>query len=80
MFAFAITVHEIFTEAKLPYWEKKNQEVLEFVKVGNRMIISEKIPKEIQDLILQCWDQDPEKRPNFVAISKMVTQVYEAIN
>ena len=61
-------------------WEMKNQEVVEFVNAGNRMMLSEKIPKAIQDLLLQCRDQDPEKRPNFVAISKMVTQVYEAIN
>ena len=58
----------------------KNSEVLEFVQAGNRMLLSENIPKEIQDLIQQCWDQDPQKRPDFVAISKLMTEISSNTN
>ena len=80
VFAFAITVHEIFNQGKLPYWELKSVEVQHFVKSGNRMTISDKLTKEIRKLIKQCWDQDPERRPNFGAISKTVTEAYDSAN
>ena len=48
VFAFAITICEIFNQGKLPYWELKNAEVMEIVKPGNRMALSTNIPKGIQ--------------------------------
>ena len=78
VFAFAITMMEIFNQGKSPYWELKNAEVVEFVKSGNRMTLSETVPKEIQELIQHCWDQDPIKRPQFSEISKLLKQIHES--
>ena len=77
VFAFAITICEIFNQGKSPYWELQNAQVVEFVKSGNRMTLSTNIPKGIQDLIHQCWDQDPVKRPTFAETSKLLKEIHE---
>ena len=75
VFAFAITMHEIYNNANQPYWQMRNVEVMEFVKAGKRLDLSKNIPKEIQQLIQQCWDQDTSKRPNFPEISKLLKEI-----
>ena len=77
VFAFAITICEIFNQGKPPYWELKNAEVVKFVGAGNRMTLSKNIPKGMQDLIQQCWDQDPVKRPTFTETSKLLKEIHE---
>ena len=75
VFAFAITMHEIYNKAEQPYWEMKNIEVVKFVKAGKRLDLSENVPKEIQQLIQQCWDQEASKRPNFTEISRLLKEI-----
>jgi hypothetical protein len=38
------------------------------VLAGQRPPVDLSVPKQLQDLISTCWDQQPEQRPTFVSI------------
>ena len=38
--------------------------------MGCRPNIPEHMPKAFQDLMVECWDTDPEKRPPFEEVLK----------
>lgn len=50
-----------------------NSEATEKVLAGYRMPCPSDCPKEIYDLILKCWRERAEERPNF-------TSVYEELS
>lgn len=68
---------EIFTGGESPYVGLKTTEVLEKIPEGFRMSIPESCPKNVFELIEQCWNQDPEKRPSFPEIEKKLKELKE---
>jgi len=36
-------------------------------------------PQEVYSIMLQCWQYDPEERPDFASIFKMLTEASEKI-
>jgi len=70
VFAFAITMIEIFTCGKVPYPDMKNDQVMEKVKEGYRMSKPKECPENVFKLMERCWNQNPKERPTFEEISK----------
>ena len=56
---------EIFSYGKTPYSACNNQETIDQVNGGYRLPIPRKCPQSAYALMLQCWDMEPAKRPNF---------------
>ncbi|BFU18361.1 protein kinase, putative [Entamoeba histolytica HM-1:IMSS-B] len=81
VFSFAITAWELFY-AKEPYSECKSVfDIKNIVINGGRLEIDEKMPDKLRSLIVNCWKQEPNERPNFLAISKSMTEICkDAIN
>ncbi|KAJ8675413.1 hypothetical protein QAD02_011199 [Eretmocerus hayati] len=44
---------------------------------GRRPPLLENCPKPIEDLIVRCWDKDPEKRPSMDEVVKIMSQLLE---
>ena len=70
VWAFGITVVEIFTDARRPYKDiNKNWEVIEKVTSGYRMSVPPDCPEDLfNSIILPCWDENPDNRPTFADI------------
>ncbi|NXC48599.1 RIPK1 kinase, partial [Penelope pileata] len=79
IYSFGIVIWAIFAN-KEPYEHGINETHIYFgIIQGNRPDIKEIIetcPKEVIDLMKQCWDQEAEKRPTFAEISKMYEPFY----
>ncbi|KAK8896552.1 hypothetical protein M9Y10_014460 [Tritrichomonas musculus] len=72
VFSFAITVTEIMN-GKNAYSESSNRYMNPFriyqgVLKGVRPEINDKVPERYQQLIEECWKQDPNARPSFELI------------
>ncbi|XP_022171653.1 discoidin domain-containing receptor 2 [Myzus persicae] len=73
VWSFAVTLWEILTFAReQPYEELSDQHVIDNVtrlyqNDGNFILLPQPIncPKEIYDLMCECWQRDDKSRPNF---------------
>jgi len=52
-----------------------NQQVVDEVEKGYRMPIPEGCPENLYHLMLQCWNENPEERPNFLQIKKELDEM-----
>ncbi|KAM7122363.1 receptor-interacting serine/threonine-protein kinase 1 isoform 3-T3 [Ciconia maguari] len=79
VYSFGIVIWAIFAN-KEPYEHGINEAQICFgIMNGNRPDIEEmtdKCPVEIIDLMKQCWEQEPEKRPTFAEISQRYKPFY----
>lgn len=56
-----------------------NSEIAKFVTKGNRPTIPGGISGELRDLITQCWDADPAKRPKFDTITEKLMALFQEL-
>lgn len=76
VYSFGITLWEM-TTGKEPF--EKYNDVKEFVtavaKFNERPTIPNGIPESLSELMRECWDKDPEKRPEFTEIVDRLSTV-----
>lgn len=69
VWSYGIVLYEIFTLGDYPYSEMKGHEVHKYVSDGHRLERTSRVSLELYDLMLQCWDQAPSRRPTFESIA-----------
>uniref|UniRef100_A0A3B1K2H7 Protein tyrosine kinase 6 n=1 Tax=Astyanax mexicanus TaxID=7994 RepID=A0A3B1K2H7_ASTMX len=65
VWSFGILLYEIFTYGGSPYPSHNNHEVFYLISSGYRMPAPPKCPPHIYDLMLKCWRESAEERPDF---------------
>ena len=75
VWSFGVLVWEIFhLGCALPYGDKNTyQEVKEFVQKGYRLSQPDYCPKNIHDLMLDCWQKSHLERPTFSQLKSLMT-------
>ena len=75
VWSFGVLVWEIFhLGCALPYGDKNTyQEVKEFVQKGCRLSKPDYCPKNIHDLMLECWQKSHLERPTFSQLKSSMT-------
>jgi fyn-related kinase len=68
VWSFGILLAELITYGRIPYPDLRNAEVIQMLKHGHRMECPSNCPEELYDLMLQCWNEDPHKRPTFESL------------
>ncbi|XP_043836302.1 leukocyte tyrosine kinase receptor isoform X5 [Dromiciops gliroides] len=66
--SFGVLLWEIFSLGYMPYPGRTNQEVLDFVIGGGRMDPPRSCPGPVYQIMTQCWQHQPDHRPNFASI------------
>lgn len=64
IWSFGILVFEIVTFGSFPYQGLSNNQVLEFVKKGNRLILPGNCPEDLCDFIHSCLSYEASDRPD----------------
>ncbi|GAB1600539.1 tyrosine-protein kinase CSK-like isoform X1, partial [Argonauta hians] len=80
VWAYGITLWEIFSLASEPYPGKSNQEVMQYVVDGGRLSSPENCPLSIFHLMTCTWDPNPDLRPPFSTIVQKLQYCYEDPN
>ncbi|CRK99865.1 CLUMA_CG013168, isoform A [Clunio marinus] len=65
VWAFAILLWEIGTLGGFPYPTVSNHELLGYLKSGERLAKPENCSDTLYELMLHCWQHDPDDRPDF---------------
>ena len=75
IWSFGIVLWEIFTFGKQPFYGMTNEAVIEFI-VNKKGIPSppSSCPFAVGNLMLQCWHNNPKKRPSFKEVHSVLLQ------
>lgn len=79
VYAFGILLHEIFT-GDVPFDGCDFYDVRRRVCAGDRpRVPTLDVPEEIQDMMVQCWDMRPERRPDFSEVLAVLHKLLERL-
>jgi len=78
VWAFGVVMWEIFSYGMIPYAGLSNVEVIEKVTIeGYRLPSPKNCPKEIYQWMLDCWNNEPEKRPSFGELYDLIERKWK---
>nr|XP_047142410.1 uncharacterized protein LOC100212647 [Hydra vulgaris] len=75
VWAYGVVLFEIITLGGTPYPGISNRELLSLLKSGYRMEKPENCSETMYDIMLQCWNEDPLKRPTFTTLRDYFDEV-----
>ena len=70
VWAYGILCWELFSGGQSPYKGFQNTRVADEVRRGYRLQRPAACPADIYQLMTNCWDHQPEKRPSFKKIDE----------
>ena len=76
VWSFGILLYEIITYGRFPYPGMTNAEVLEKIQTGYRMSCPPNSPKNLHDIMLECWRDDPNSRPTFETLQWQLEEFF----
>ena len=68
MWSFGVLIWELMSLARAPYSDIESSDVEKYLSDGYRLIQPPGCPDELYQLVLQCWQFSPEKRPDTVSL------------
>lgn len=78
VWSFGVILWEIFTYGKQPWFQLANNEVIECITQGRVLERPRLCPKEVYDMMLGCWQREPQQRLNIKDIQKMLFSLMKA--
>jgi len=76
VWSFGVLAWEIFSKGGTPYQGMTNTRARELIDSGYRMPAPDGTPDEMYQLMLRCWQYEPEDRPHFSEIHATVELLY----
>merc|ERR1711936_1215658 len=76
VWSFGVLAWEIFSKGGTPYQGMTNTRARELIDSGYRMPAPDGTPDEVYQLMLRCWQYEPEDRPHFAEIHATVDLLY----
>lgn len=76
VWSFGVLAWEIFSKGGTPYQGMTNTRARELIDSGFRMPAPDGTPDEMYQLMLRCWQYEPEDRPHFSEIHATVELLY----
>lgn len=79
VWSFGILLTELVTYGRVPYPGLSNSEVLQQVEKGMRMSHESMpgCPKQLYDIMMECWHKDPQKRLTFEALQWKLDELFD---
>ncbi|XP_048066141.1 protein-tyrosine kinase 6 isoform X1 [Megalobrama amblycephala] len=78
VWSFGVLLYEMFTYGGIPYPAFSNQEVYNLISSGYRMPVPNKCPSHIYNIMLMCWRDSADERPDFSELTKFLENLLES--
>lgn len=72
VWSYAVLVWELMTRGKIPYATVNTWEIGTILKCGIRLEKPETCPDFLYKLMTSCWSRDPDQRPTFADLVKLI--------
>ncbi|RXG59327.1 Tyrosine-protein kinase Fer [Armadillidium vulgare] len=79
VWSFGVLCWEVFSYGEVPYQGYSNTKAREMIDSGYRMLAPNRCPDEMYQLMLRCWQYDPEARPHFPEAYNAIKSLYDAV-
>lgn len=80
VWSFGVTMWEAFSYGGKPYKKIKGQEVLEFIRSGQRLACPAGCPERMYALMMECWTVKTENRPDFQKVEESMRSFHFSIS
>ncbi|XP_056148605.1 tyrosine-protein kinase Lyn [Lampris incognitus] len=78
MWSFGVLLYEIITYGKIPYPGMTKVDVMTMIQRGYRMPQPENCPAELYNIMMSCWNSNPDDRPTFDYMQSVLDDFYTA--
>ncbi|KAH9368919.1 hypothetical protein HPB48_007087 [Haemaphysalis longicornis] len=75
VWSYGILAWEIYSLGASPYCGMSNSRARELIDTGYRLPAPEKVPDTVYQLMLRCWEYNPDKRPTFQEIHQTLVNI-----
>ncbi|XP_018425474.1 PREDICTED: tyrosine-protein kinase ZAP-70 isoform X2 [Nanorana parkeri] len=79
VWSFGVTMWEAFSYGQKPYKKLKGTQVIEFIEKKERLACPAQCPKEMYELMLDCWIYKMDDRPNFENVENRMRLYYYSV-
>ncbi|XP_063548484.1 tyrosine-protein kinase Shark [Cydia strobilella] len=80
VWSYGVTLWEMFSYGKQPYGDMRGTEAIQIVESGGRLERPEECPDEIYQVMLDCWEYNPDRRPTFGLLVDVFSQHPDYVN
>ncbi|XP_074634457.1 uncharacterized protein LOC141893000 [Acropora palmata] len=70
VWSYGVVLYEIFTIGGSPYPRVDGRKVVNLLQEGYRMQRPEHVDKKLYQLMMNCWQSEPERRPSFAHLTQ----------
>ena len=74
--SFGIVLWELYSLGGSPYPGLPAEKLYSFLDEGNRMERPDRCPRDVYEIMLNCWKRSPFDRPSFKDIIKSLTLIF----
>jgi serine/threonine protein kinase len=65
VWSFGVLIYEVYTFGQIPYPTMSNEEMVEFLKSGQRLECPDGMSDDLYEIMRRCWMAMTEERPDF---------------
>ncbi|XP_067056838.1 fibroblast growth factor receptor 2-like isoform X2 [Acropora muricata] len=75
VWSYGVVLYEIFTIGGSPYPRMDGNKVVNFLQEGRRMQKPEHVDNKLYQIMMNCWQSEPEIRPSFADLTQQLKQM-----
>lgn len=72
VWTFGVVLWELLTRGITPYPDVDNTSLLAYLKEGKRMKKPRQSPEPVYDMMVACWNESPDQRPDFAQLNNQL--------
>ncbi|XP_071126109.1 hepatocyte growth factor receptor-like isoform X2 [Mytilus edulis] len=77
VWSFGVVMWELMTRGSAPYCDVNNWDMHKYLQSGRRLKRTDFCPPPLYDIMMTCWEFDPDDRPTFHDVNLRITGLVE---
>ncbi|XP_026069214.1 macrophage-stimulating protein receptor-like isoform X1 [Carassius auratus] len=79
VWSFGVLMWELMTRGASPYPDVDPYDITTYLMQGRRLLQPQYCLNSLWSILLQCWNPEPEKRPSFPSLVKVIQEIHSSL-